>query len=835
MGAGSLAYAQALAPSINLLELDGTNGFAISMPEDVDNFGMHSYGVGDINGDGIEDLVVGFPSADGVDPNPDDSSDYENAGLSYVVFGGTGLGSAGLLDISSLDGSNGFVIEGIEKNDSSGFSVNGAGDVNGDGVGDIIIGAVGVDQRSYDKNGERVDTESANIGASYVVFGGAGVGGEGSLALSSLNGSNGFTFFGINTNDRAGELVTGVGDVNGDGFDDVLIGAPYASPKPEYSGQAYLVFGGVGVGEDGPVDPEGANGVVLNGSKEATKLGRSISKAGDINGDGFDDVIIGGLSRGAGSYVVFGRAGFEEDDMLQLSELDGDNGFVIRGPGRGEYAGISVSGGGDINGDGIPDLVISASAVEYVVFGVEGLGRGGVLELSSLNGANGFVISRSDGGTFNDSIIVGDVNGDGVSDIVVGAEINSRSEFISGFLVFGGASVGSSGSLDVSKLNAEQGIVLDGLSRSEREYDRLVSGIAAGDVNGDGIDDIVVNAFSFEQRGGNVFVRKRFNSYVVFGNADISVTPVEPVPPVVPTGTPANDQFANAEMLGGASQALASGSTFTINGTTVDATVEKGEPTHRKSVSGRSFGPRNSIWYSWSADKDQVVEIDTVGSEVGTALAAYTGDTLPALNTLAQAIDNRDRITRIRFAARAGETYHFAIDGYGKNSEGAVQLNVRQPTMDPNECTITGTDGPDELKGTTGADVICGLGGADKITALGGADIIFAGSGHDFVSAGGGMDLVFGEDGNDLLVGGSGSDLLSGGSNSDRLFGGKGSDIIFGGQGADRLFGAAGNDALFGQTGKDRLFGGEDNDLLDGGKFDDICADKDGKNKLVGC
>ena len=345
----------------------------------------------------------------------------------------------------------------------------------------------------------------------------------------------------------------------------------------------------------------------------------------------------------------------------------------------------------------------------------------------------------------------------------------------------------------------------------------------------------VVNAFSFVQRGGNSFVIKRFNSYVVFGNADISVTPVEPVPPVVPTGTPANDQFANAEMLGGASQALASGSTFTINGTTVDATVEKGEPTHRKSVSGRSFGPRNTIWYSWSADKDQVVEIDTVGSEVGTALAAYTGDTLPALNTLAQAIDNRDRITRIRFAARAGETYHFAIDGYGKNSEGAVQLNVRQPTMDPNECTITGTDGPDELKGTTGADVICGLGGADKITALGGADIIFAGSGHDFVSAGGGMDLVFGEDGNDLLVGGSGSDLLSGGSNSDRLFGGKGSDIIFGGLGADRLFGAAGNDALFGQTGKDRLFGGEDNDLLDGGKFDDICADKDGKNKLVGC
>jgi len=208
------------------------------------------------------------------------------------------------------------------------------------------------------------------------------------------------------------------------------------------------------------------------------------------------------------------------------------------------------------------------------------------------------------------------------------------------------------------------------------------------------------------------------------------------------------------------SEAVASGSTLTIKGTTLEATAQDGEPAPFKGGLGLPAGPLNSIWYRWTSTADQVVEIDTKGSIVPTVLVAYTGARLPRLRELAKGIDRVRKVTRIRFTARAGETNHLAVDGYGKKSEGYIQLNIRQPTMYPSECTMTVTYGP---------DVICGLDGNDVIRALGGADIIFAGNGFDLISAGGGNDIVFGEGGNDVLVGGSGNDLLAGGSLADRL------------------------------------------------------------------
>ncbi len=108
-------------------------------------------GAGDVNGDGVDDLIIGASRAG---PNGD-----SDAGQSYVVFGGAGVGSSGVLELSALDGSNGFALNGINADDWSGFSVSGAGDVNGDGVDDIIIGAL-----AADPNGDRP-------GQSYVVFG----------------------------------------------------------------------------------------------------------------------------------------------------------------------------------------------------------------------------------------------------------------------------------------------------------------------------------------------------------------------------------------------------------------------------------------------------------------------------------------------------------------------------------------------------------------------------------------------------------------------------------------------------------------------------------------
>src|ERR687885_233372 len=135
-------------------------------------------------------------------------------------------------NLSTLNGSNGFAINGIAAVDDSGWSVSSAGDVNGDGFDDLIIGAPGAS-----RNGIIL------AGQSYVVFGSNSGFGAG-LNLSALNGSNGFAINGIAANDYSGRSVSSAGDVNGDGIDDLIIGANRPSPNGiRFAGQSYVVFG----------------------------------------------------------------------------------------------------------------------------------------------------------------------------------------------------------------------------------------------------------------------------------------------------------------------------------------------------------------------------------------------------------------------------------------------------------------------------------------------------------------------------------------------------------------------------------------------------------------
>src|SRR5204863_298538 len=133
-------------------------------------------------------------------------------------------------NLSTLNGTNGFAINGINPSDQLGRSVSSAGDINGDGIDDLIIGA-----RNASSNG-------LGSGQSYVVFGSKGGFGA-NFNLSTLNGTNGFAINGINPSDQLGDSVSSAGDINGDGIDDLIIGAYYASPKGYRSGQSYLVFG----------------------------------------------------------------------------------------------------------------------------------------------------------------------------------------------------------------------------------------------------------------------------------------------------------------------------------------------------------------------------------------------------------------------------------------------------------------------------------------------------------------------------------------------------------------------------------------------------------------
>ena len=205
------------------------------------------------------------------------------------------------LNLSDLNGANGFAINGIKSGDNSGVSVSSAGDVNSDGIADLIIGAF------------FASPNGTSSGQSYVVFG-KSTGWSATLNLSDLNGANGFAINGIKSGDNSGSSVSSAGDVNSDGIADLIIGAFFASPNGTSSGQSYVVFG-KSTGWSATLnlsDLNGANGFAINGIKSGDNSGSSVSSAGDVNSDGIADLIIGapsadpnGIPSGQ-SYVVFG-------------------------------------------------------------------------------------------------------------------------------------------------------------------------------------------------------------------------------------------------------------------------------------------------------------------------------------------------------------------------------------------------------------------------------------------------------------------------------------------------------------------------------------------------
>jgi len=391
---------------IDLSTLDGNNGFTIYGLDIYDRLGTSVNSAGDVNNDGIDDLIIGATGAELI-PGID-------TGASYIIFGQNNFNHP--FDLNTLDGSNGFVIYGMADNDIFGFTVAGAGDFNNDGYDDLIIGAY-----AADPNG------NSYAGENYVVFGGSTI--SSPFDSNILNGSNGFIVNGLSAGDYFGRSVSGAGDMNNDGYDDVIIGAHHALND---AGQSYVIYGGTNFNSHFDLNSlNGSNGFIINGIDSNDASGWPISCAGDVNNDGFDDVIIGARNGDLNgqSYVVYG--GPNISSPLDLNTLNGNNGFTINGSQISENLGAAVSNAGDINNDGFDDVIIGAGAADangngavgqsYVIFGGSNISSS--LNVTSLNGSNGFIINGIDyadglGGYVSNA---GDINSDGFDDVIISA------------------------------------------------------------------------------------------------------------------------------------------------------------------------------------------------------------------------------------------------------------------------------------------------------------------------------------------------------------------------------------------------------------------------------
>jgi hypothetical protein len=436
--------------------------------------------VGDVNGDGFDDFAVGAPGVK-VGLN-------SGAGKIYLFFGK----ATGWTKDATIENADATFL-GEQAGAIAGSTLAPTGDVNGDGYDDFLIGAW-----AYDTN-----ADATHEGKVYLILGKA-TGWTRDTSLTSADAS----WVGYNGHEYAGASIAGTGDVNGDGYDDIVIGAPWWSIG---DGKAHVIFG----------RPGGwANNVLLNNSDVTIwgtgniTLGQSVSDAGDYNDDGYDDIVVGapmwppdspGNPSTGRVYIYMGKAtGWKKN----LTTNDANH--IVEGADTNDKIGATNAGLGDVNGDGIDDLLIGGPDSD-----TNDPARGLVwLTLGARSGWNPQFITTAYYSSKNYEYLgaglstAGDVNGDGLADFIIGARNYGIGTTSGGeaHLVLGDHTWASTGTTPTNATFL-----------GEVNADRVAPVSGGGDINGDGYDDLIIGAPANDEGPGN----DAGQTYLVFPDTNL--------------------------------------------------------------------------------------------------------------------------------------------------------------------------------------------------------------------------------------------------------------------------------------------------------------------------